>query len=357
MAGQELPKAGPERLVFFQQYLEDPDKSLDRDAYNEFAQAPYEVILAMKDQLQHDKLIEWIRAPQVEDNRRRLYLTLLGICGSADDVPLLEEMLATRAGKSPLGLDALVACYLKLKGPDGLSLIEDRFLKNHDAEFSDTYAAITALRFIAEQTDAVPRARVAQAFYHMLDRADLADLVIADLARWEDWSVMDRLVALFRQADDKASWVRQPIAGYLLACPLPEAKQHLKELQSVDAKAIQRAGSVLSLLAGRSRDVKNDIPVANGAAAGAVDGGGQDAPDKNGPSADDPEKKAPSAGERRGRTRTEKDGKKEQPPPPSYLVVLGTPLAAGAVLLVVLWFVLAGVGRGRIAPNERENRS
>jgi len=183
-ASRDLPKAGPERLVFFQQYLEDPDQTLDRDAYNEFAQAPYDVILAMKDKLRHDKLIEWVRDPKVEDNRRRLYLTLLGTCGSADDVPLLENMLASRAGKSPSGLDALVACYLKLKGPDGVPLIEDRFLKNRDAEFSDTYAAITALRFIAEQTDAVPRTRVSQAFYHMLDRPDLADLVIVDLARW-----------------------------------------------------------------------------------------------------------------------------------------------------------------------------
>ena len=32
----------------------------------------------------------------------------------------------------------------------------------------------------------------------MLDRPQLADLVIPDLARWEDWSVMDRLVELFK---------------------------------------------------------------------------------------------------------------------------------------------------------------
>ncbi len=30
----------------------------------------------------------------------------------------------------------------------------------------------------------------------LLDRPELADLVIADLARWEDWSVQDKLMAM-----------------------------------------------------------------------------------------------------------------------------------------------------------------
>ena len=37
----KLPKDGPERLVFFQKYLEDDDEMLARDAYDEFARAPY----------------------------------------------------------------------------------------------------------------------------------------------------------------------------------------------------------------------------------------------------------------------------------------------------------------------------
>ena len=37
----DLPKEGPDRLVFFQDYLEDKDEMLARDAYDEFAKAPY----------------------------------------------------------------------------------------------------------------------------------------------------------------------------------------------------------------------------------------------------------------------------------------------------------------------------
>ena len=55
------------------------------------------------------------------------------------------------------------------------------------------------------------------------DRPELADLVIPDLSRWEDWTVMDRLVELFEKADDESNWVRVPVINFLRACPLPEA--------------------------------------------------------------------------------------------------------------------------------------
>jgi hypothetical protein len=65
--------------------------------------------------------------------------------------------------------------------------------------------------------------------------------VIPDLARWQDWSVMDRLVKLFKNADDDSIWVRVPVINYLRACPLPEAKQHIEELAKIDPEAVKRA--------------------------------------------------------------------------------------------------------------------
>ena len=75
----------------------------------------------------------------------------------------------------------------------------------------------------------------------MLDRPQLADLVIPDLAKWEDWSQMARLVSLFKDADEKSSWVRVPVINYLRACPLPKSKEHIKELEKVDPAAVKRA--------------------------------------------------------------------------------------------------------------------
>lgn len=238
-----LPKEGAARLEFFQRYLEDPDESLARDAYDEFAKAPYSAVIELKPKMHHDQLVSWIRDPNIPASRRRLYLTMLAVCGGPKDVPMLEEMLKSEDRVAKAGLDALVASYLTLKGPAGMPLVEDLFLKNDKAEYADTYAAIMAIRFHGSETDVIPRERLIAGLRHMLDRPQLADLVIPDLARWEDWESMDKMVQLFKTADEKSSWVRVPVINYLRACPKPEAKKCIEELEKIDPAAVKRANT------------------------------------------------------------------------------------------------------------------
>jgi hypothetical protein len=238
-----LPTDEGDRLAFFQDYLEDSDELLARDAYDEFAKTPYSGVLALKDRMNHDKLVEWIQSPKIPVSRRRLYLTMLGVCGTEDDMPMLEELIKSKDRQTRGALDALVAAYLTLKGPDGMPLVEDLFLKDKDAEYTDTYATIMALRFHGTEEKIIPRERLLEGIRLMLDRPQLADLVIPDLARWEDWSVMDRLVELFKTSDDESSWVRVPVVNYLRACPLPEAKKRLEELAKLDPDTVKRANS------------------------------------------------------------------------------------------------------------------
>jgi hypothetical protein len=89
-----------------------------------------------------------------------------------------------------------------------------------------------------------------EALRYILDRPQLADLVIPDLARWQDWSVMDKLVELFKNADDESSWVRVPVINYLRACPLPKAKEYLDELAKIDPDSIKKANNFFPLGAG-----------------------------------------------------------------------------------------------------------
>jgi hypothetical protein len=238
-----VPKEGAARLEFFQEYLEDTDEMLARDAYDEFAKAPYAAVLDLKNKMKHEQLVKWIQNPDVPASRRRLYLTMLGVCGGTQDVPMLAEMLKSDDRKAKAGLDALIACYLTLNGPDGMELVEDLYLKNDKAEYADTYAAIMAIRFHGSETNVIPRERLIQAMRHMLDRPQLSDLVIPDLARWEDWEVMPKLVELFKTADEKSSWVRVPVVNFLRACPKPEAKKYIEELEKIDPAAVKRANT------------------------------------------------------------------------------------------------------------------
>jgi hypothetical protein len=239
----KLPKNGADRLAFFQEYLEDQESLLATDAYDEFARAPYSEVKDLKDRMHHDRLMEWIKDPEVPASRRRLYLTMLGVCGRPDDIAVLEAMIKSSDRQVRTALDALVACYLILKGPTGMALVEDLFLKNKDAEYTDTYAAIMAVRFLGQETTAVPKEHLLRGLRAMLDRPQLADLVIPDLARWQDWSAMDKLVELFKKADDESSWVKVPVVNYLRACPKPEAKAYLAELAKLDPESVKRANS------------------------------------------------------------------------------------------------------------------
>lgn len=256
----KLPEKGADRLNFFQKYFEDEESVLAFDAYDEFARAPYEDVLALKERMNHDQLVKWILNPETSVNRRRLYFTMLGVCGGPQDVEMLERLIRSDDRKEQAGLDALVSCYLKLKGPDGLNLIEDEFLKNDQADYVDTLATISALRFHGSEEKIIPRDRLVAAVRTLLDRPKMADMVIPDLARWEDWSVMEKLVDLFKNSTEETIWVRVPVIQYLQVCPKPEAKKYIEELRKIDPDAVARAALFNEIDLDDEADEEGDKP-------------------------------------------------------------------------------------------------
>jgi hypothetical protein len=309
-----VPATGADRLAFFQEYLEHADPLLAQDSYDEFARAPYSEVRDLKPRMKHDRIVKWITDPEVSPSRRRLYLTMLGICGSQADVPMLETMIAsdfeslkpaleqqcrtalTLGGpiglpiwidavqqeerRKKLGLDALVACYLILKGPEGLDLVESRFLKNPHAEYTHIYSTIMALRFHGdENTGVLPRERMLASMRLLLENPDFADQVILDLSRWEDWSVLDRLVTMFKTSDEKG-YVRQPVVSYLTVASEQKgevgdkAKAAIAELEALDPETVKTARSLMAFGAlGRARGVAASTADAAKKPDAAKDGG------------------------------------------------------------------------------------
>ena len=235
------------RLKFYYQFLQDEESMLARDAYDEFAIAPYDAVKKLAPEMDHDQLVKWISDPEMPTDRKRLYLTLLGVCGGKDDLSMLEKMLRSTSKSARGGLDAMIACYLTLGGESGLGLINELFLANKQASYADTYQAIMAIRFHGTEGDVIPRSALVESLHHVLDRKDLADLVIPDLARWNDWSQINRLVNLFETADPENNWVRVPVVNYLRACPLDSAKEALKKVEKIDPESVRRANTFFSI--------------------------------------------------------------------------------------------------------------
>ena len=277
---EELPQSGPERLEFFQKFFEDKESVLAFDAYDEFARAPYQDLLALKDKMDHDQLIKWIKDPETSINRRRLYFTMLGVCGGESDIEVFEDLIKSGDRKKQAGLDALIASYLNLKGEAGVGLIEDTFIKDQSVDYVDTLSAVSALRFHGTEVDVVPKERIVAAVRLLLDRPKMADMIIPDLARWEDWSVMDRLAQMFKDADEDTNWLRVPVITYLRACPDPKAKVHIEELSKIDPDAVRRADFFLNFGDDEFGDDEDDEEQTKEESKADATGGGADKPDK-----------------------------------------------------------------------------
>jgi len=93
----------------------------------------------------------------------------------------------------------------------------------------------------------------------LLNEPKLADLVIADLARWQDWSVIAKLTAIYVDATPENIFVREPIVNYMKACPLPAAASALVKLREIDPEAVRRAAT-LAGLAGLTTTTEADLP-------------------------------------------------------------------------------------------------
>ncbi len=107
--------------------------------------------------------------------------------------------------------------------------------------FSRLYRVLLALRFHGDDGKSVSKEKIAPVLRKFLDHPKYADLVIPDLARWQDWSVVDRVMELYRDKQNDAPFVRDPAAKYMRICPLPVAEGYLAEMQKIDPDAYKRA--------------------------------------------------------------------------------------------------------------------
>lgn len=245
------------RLAYFMQFLEDPQVVIADDAYAEFANAPYEQIKGLADKMPREKLRKWLFDPKVSPSRLGLYGLMLGLCGTEDDVTLMEQKIYEPTEDFRLGIDGIMGGYLLLTGERGLESLENHKIKNKKVPFSETYATMQALRFMQQYGDnRIPLTRLQESMRLLLNRPELADLVIADLARWQDWTIQDRLMALYDDDEYAIPSIKRAIIRYMIASSkaVPEGasgaavpahvargKEILAVLEKKDPKTVQDA--------------------------------------------------------------------------------------------------------------------
>lgn len=261
------PKAQTERLLYFLPYFEHPDQLVSNDAFSEFAASPYEVIIPLKDKMPREKILGWLKDPKTPVTRIGFYGLLSGLCGLPEDASILEQKILVLDADFRLGIEGVMAGYLLIRGEEGLQVLEEAKMRSRVAlngegkevalPFSETYAVMQALRFMwTYEPDRLSKDRLKQSMQILLDRPELADLVITDLARWKDWAVQDRLMAMYDDEKFSIPAIKRAIVRYLYYCsqdkgevaadgtpaPRPEyavkAEENLKVLEEKDPKTV-----------------------------------------------------------------------------------------------------------------------
>lgn len=205
------------RMRYFLKFLEYPDPLIAKDAHLECAESQFQDLLPLTGVMPRELLRKWIADPATRADRLALYGTLLGICGQAEDAEFLRQRILEPTEEFRLGIDGIMIGYLLLTGERGLAVIEEAKLRPADVLFSEMYAAMQALRFLwREAPGCIEPDRLLAAIRLLLDRPDVVDLVILDLTRWHDWSVTDRLMAMYDAPAFDVPSVKRAIARYLL---------------------------------------------------------------------------------------------------------------------------------------------
>ncbi len=233
------------RLAYFARYLEHSDALIAEDAYQEFGHAAYDEVLKVASHFDNARLRKWVTDETISQDRKGFYAIALSMTNDpaqrAANIKLLGRLIDRPADDFRAGFGGILGSYLIAKGEAGLDRIESKYLADPHSRDGDVRSAVIALRFCFENSKKVPAARLRTAMGHLLSRAEFAPAAVIDLARWEDWKVLGRVVGLYDKAGYPQPATRRAVVGYLSACPLPAAADSLDSLRSRDAAGVAEA--------------------------------------------------------------------------------------------------------------------
>lgn len=244
------------RLVYYLKYLENSDAMIASDAFGEFANAAYKDVVPLAKHFPRDSLRKWVSDPKTLPTRINLYGLMLGLCGNEEDARMMQARIVEETTDFRLGIDGLMGGYLVLTGEKGLEVLEQSKIINKKVPFSETYSAMTALRFMWTYGNGkIPGDRLKASMRLLLDRPEVSDLVIADLARWKDWSIQAKLRELYGAEEYNIPSIKRAIVRYMIASTkdvpagggespgkhVAEGARYLEELRKQDPKTVNEA--------------------------------------------------------------------------------------------------------------------
>ncbi len=243
-----------QQLEYYVTFLDSSDPFIGYDIHAVFANAPLIAIKQLGKKLTRQKVFQRLTSDDTPATRIGLYGLMIGVCGNQDDAKYLKEKILEPTKDYRIGIDGLMCGYLLLTGDKGLDVLDEAKIRNKDAPFIETYAAMQTLRFMWEHgEEKIKPERLRQSMRILLERYEITDLVISDLVRWKDWSIQDKLMKMYGEGDFNIPPIKRAIARYMLLstrlptdatadAKVPEhierGRKYVEELRQKDLKTV-----------------------------------------------------------------------------------------------------------------------
>lgn len=233
------------KLKFLIPYLESRNTELAKDAHRVLQTIPWDEIAAHRDCLPLADIRHRLADPHTEPVHLRSYARLITLIGNKDDVPVLKTLV--HRPSNGFRVDAEAACigYLMLGGETALADLEQTRLHVPGTPFIEVYAGLQALRYVWEHgQELISQDRLRQSMRGLLLRPDSFDLVVLDLAQWQDWSIADQLIDLYGKSGYDLPMNRRAIVVYFLKAAAakpddPRIAKHLATLRERSPKLLK----------------------------------------------------------------------------------------------------------------------
>lgn len=238
------------RLPWFARRLEHPDPTIAADAFTEFGLAPFAAVRDAAGSFDVTRLIDWVVEPGIDQRRRGLYGLALGLVAAETDdaavrsaaINALHAAIEKPADDFRAGFDGLLGGVLVAEGVAGLDYLESLGILGPAGRPVDQRHLLSVLRFAWESLgDSIPRERISRVTARLLVAPAVAADAVIDLARQQAWGEADAVAAVWDSLGDDDPLVRRAVAGYLTACPLPEARRLLDRIGADDPDRLQKA--------------------------------------------------------------------------------------------------------------------
>ena len=238
------------RLEWFAQWLDHPNHAISKDAYAEFALAPFQEVRDSTHAFSPAEVIDHLRDLSLQQQRRGFYGMVAGVLARqspkesqiACTNALIREITEHQSNDFQAGLDGIMAGLFIALGEQALPVLKRKGLFENTASPVDQRHLLQALRFCWEYpTDTVPRTEVILITRKLLPVLHLTREVIVDLSRYQDWNFRNQIVAMWDTLGGEDPLIRPAIVGYLLACPSEKSASLLAQLREKNIELFEKA--------------------------------------------------------------------------------------------------------------------